>query len=155
MMRLYIMRHGEARPVTHDPNRGLTEQGQADCLRMATFLQNSGVTVDEVCHSEKLRAKQTAEIMAKKLCPSGQCGQRDGLTPESSALVLAKKVMEFTRDTLIVSHLPLVAYLSANLLNVSEGGSMINFVPASIACLQRVDYYHWQFSWLLEPALLR
>ena len=154
-MKLYIMRHGQARPMTQDPQRGLTEIGQADCLRMADFLKKQSISVAEVCHSNKLRAIQTAKIMAEKICPSDNIGERDGLTPDSSPMVLAKRIMNFSQDTLLVSHLPLVSYVLSNLLNLTQNECVANFEPASIACLQRVDQYHWQLDWLLSAALLR
>ena len=64
-MKLYLVQHGEAHAKNVDPERPLTERGHGDVARLAAFLSRAGVRVERVIHSGKLRAEQTAGVLAK------------------------------------------------------------------------------------------
>ena len=49
--------------------RGLTAEGRQEIERLARRLAEEGVTFGEVIHSDKARARQSAEIMAGELAP--------------------------------------------------------------------------------------
>ena len=55
-MKLYLVQHGEACAKDVDPERPLTDQGNADTDRLAAFLKQAGIQVERVIHSGKLRA---------------------------------------------------------------------------------------------------
>lgn len=65
MSRLYLVRHGEAKPKDEDPERGLTDVGRADVSGMAAWAAAADIQVDEIRHSGKLRAQQTASALEK------------------------------------------------------------------------------------------
>jgi len=65
-MKIYLMQHGEAEDKNTNPERNLTDRGRLDVTRVANFLVNTGLTIPEIWHSEKNRARQTAEIVARK-----------------------------------------------------------------------------------------
>ena len=59
-MELLLVQHGEAKTEAEDPVRPLTERG-ADAVRsMAVWAARAGVKVDQIRHSGKRRAEQTA-----------------------------------------------------------------------------------------------
>ena len=62
-MELYLMQHGEARAKEEDPDRPLTDAGQATVERVAQRAAGLGLRVDAIYHSGILRARQTAEIV--------------------------------------------------------------------------------------------
>ena len=66
-MRLYLVQHGAAKSEAEDPQRGLTDEGQRTVERMADFLAALRLPLDRIEHSEKMRARQTAEILAARL----------------------------------------------------------------------------------------
>ena len=66
-MRIYLTQHGLAVPKDVDPDRPLSEQGRQDVQRLADFLKNTGAQVEQVLHSGKTRAEQTATILAPAL----------------------------------------------------------------------------------------
>ena len=68
-MKLYLVQHGEAKSKDEDEKRPLTDQGRQGVERVAAFLKGAGVETKRVIHSGKLRAEQTAEILAN-LAPS-------------------------------------------------------------------------------------
>jgi phosphohistidine phosphatase len=64
MMHFYLVQHGAAKAEAEDPQRGLTEEGRRAVERMADFLAKLYLPLDLIEHSEKLRMRQTAEILA-------------------------------------------------------------------------------------------
>src|SRR5947207_2876574 len=60
-MRVYLVRHGEAKPEDIDPDRHLTERGADEVRRIATgAVTELGVLPVRVFHSGKARARQPA-----------------------------------------------------------------------------------------------
>ena len=68
-MTLFLVQHGEAKPETEDPERSLTEQGAEIVGRIADWAARAGTEVDQIQHSGKRRAEQTATIVAQGLDP--------------------------------------------------------------------------------------
>lgn len=137
-MQLFIMRHGEAQhQAVSDMQRELTEYGISEVFDMAQLLKEEHF--DLVIVSPFVRAKQTADILIKNLSltspiieceliiPSGSAEQAhdyiDGLLTEKSY-----------NKVLIVSHMPVICYLLAEL---TIGGHMPIFQTGGVA---KVDY---------------
>jgi len=68
-MKLYLMRHGQAADIETDPEKGLSIEGRAAIQQLANKLAEQGVTYQQAFHSEKARARQTAEIMTTIISP--------------------------------------------------------------------------------------
>lgn len=69
-MDVYFLRHGDAedlRPGGSDAERRLTDKGLKQSARAAAWLRNHDVTVDVVVTSPLVRARQTAEPVARAL----------------------------------------------------------------------------------------
>jgi len=85
-MKLYLMQHGEARPEQEDPARPLTDRGRAEVERVARAAARLDLGIAQVIHSGKLRARQTAEIVAACLEPAPALGEMRGrLAPRLGA----------------------------------------------------------------------
>ncbi|MBZ5615877.1 MAG: histidine phosphatase family protein [Acidobacteriia bacterium] len=69
-MAIYLVQHGAARAEAEDPQRSLTGEGRRTVERIGEHLAKCGVALDRIEHSDKLRARQTAEILAVKLHPA-------------------------------------------------------------------------------------
>ena len=68
MKTLLILRHAKSRPKdpdTSDHDRDLAEVGKDDALKMGTLLRRKDLVPDLIISSSALRAKTTAEIVAK------------------------------------------------------------------------------------------
>ena len=63
-MKILLAQHGDSLPEHVDPERPLSDRGRDDVMGMARLLGASGVRVRRICHSGKLRACQTAELLA-------------------------------------------------------------------------------------------
>jgi len=154
-MKLYLVQHGEACAKDVDPERPLTDQGNADIDRLAVFLRQAGIRVERVIHSGKLRAAQTAEHLAQAIAP--------GVEPESSGIISPNddprafdwQSDSWDRDTLVVGHLPFMAKLVSHLVIDDENRSVTAWQTGSMVCLERENSAHWQINWMIRPELLR
>lgn len=154
-MRLYLVQHGEACAKEVDSERPLTAQGRADVERLAAFLQRPGIRAKRVIHSGKLRAAQTAEILAPAIA-SGVALEISGLVnPNDDPRAFDWQSDSWDRDTLIVGHLPFLAKLTAHLVVGDEGKLIAAFQPGSILCLEHADGTGWTVDWMIRPELLR
>ncbi|MGF1682538.1 phosphohistidine phosphatase SixA [Photobacterium minamisatsumaniensis] len=139
-MRIYIMRHGEAHNFApSDAERPLTPRGEALSSQMALQLspQLNG-ELDTVWVSPYLRAQQTWQSMVEHLPEPKRLVTMEDITPYGDAEDVAayiKAVVNLERpDTLlVVSHLPLVGYLTAELV---AGLQPPMFITSSIAAIE-------------------
>ena len=149
-MNFFLVRHGEAKPEYEDPKRPLSDRGRRDAERMARALHERKVAVAEILHSGKLRAKQTAEIMTRFLSPGRGVREITGLAPEDDP-VLAKAELEAADAPLmLVGHLPHLGRLAALLVTGDGERSVVEFPPAAVVCLSRMDG-GWKVEWSLTP----
>jgi phosphohistidine phosphatase SixA len=63
-MRVYLVQHGESKSEEEDPQRRLTGEGVRNVQKVAQFLRPLGLKLAAIWHSDKDRARQTAEILA-------------------------------------------------------------------------------------------
>ena len=155
-MHLYIARHGLAVPKDEDPNCPLSETGRRDVARMASFLARTRPTISRIIHSGKTRAAQTALIYAETLGPGRLVEEAlDGLRPNDPTDPVARAAEEWTDDTMVVSHLPLVGKLVARLVTGNEDESVVHFQTGTVACLKRGDNGDgWTIAWVIGPDLM-
>lgn len=120
-MQLYIMRHGQADPMGNiDHLRELTPVGYKEAQCMGKWFNDQAVVFDKVLMSPYARAQQTAKTLLIELNDSVKPETLDFITPLDNA----KQVHDFIdgicgvseiEHLLIVSHMPLVSYLVAEL----------------------------------------
>lgn len=153
-MRLYLVRHGQAKPKADDPERHLTEAGVAQVHRTASFLHALEPAVGQVWHSGKPRAKQTADILAAALACRPAVAERAGLGPNDKTKALVKPIEQAAgQGLMIVGHLPHLGCLAGRLLAADKDAQWINFQTAGVAYLQKPDD-HWELNWLISPQVL-
>jgi len=152
-MKVYLVRHGDAVSSGVDPQRPLSEQGRADILKIASFIRSLGISVEHVWHSGKLRAAQTAKILAGVVDVERNCSARDGLEPNDDVTAIADELEAYDTDLMIVGHLPFLAYLTSLLLAGRETADIVAFDAGAIACLSRRDPGQWQINWMKTPGL--
>ena len=149
-MKLYIMRHGQAAATAQLPEQTLTREGQAGIERLARMLGRQGIRVGQVFHSGKMRARQTAEIMAAQIAADVEPGIHPHIKPNSDPQQLVNDIDHWHEDTLVVSHLPFIPAL-LGLLTADAGGSYaITYEPGTIICLSRQNN-GWQLEWVEAP----
>ena len=154
-MRVYLVQHGEAVTKEQDPDRPLSAAGVSDVQKVAGFLSKFEHGVERIVHSGKLRAEQTADILAKELVPMTECAAISGINPNASVEEFESALLRFTADTMIVGHLPFMAKLVSYLLTGKAGSETVAYQPGSVVCLERAAGEHWHLLWMLRPELLR
>lgn len=155
-IRLYLMQHGEAVPEQENPERPLSPQGREDVLRTAAFLAEAKMAVGRIVHSGKLRAADTAAMMAKAIGADAAVEvQPKGLLPGDSPVPLAEAILDWREDSLVIGHQPFMGRLASRLLQGKEQPVTFEFTPGTIACLARRPVTGaWFLVWLLPPDLL-
>jgi phosphohistidine phosphatase len=152
-MRLYLVQHGEAVDKTVDPQRPLSDQGREDVGAMAARLTGAGVRVERVWHSGKLRAGQTADLIAKALNRGGRTEAISGIKPNDDVAAFAQDADVWDQDTLVVGHQPFMGRLVAYLLTGDADAALVAFRPGSVVCLERDGDGSWLLQWMLRPGL--
>lgn len=153
-MKLYLVQHGEALPKEADSDRSLSDQGRQDVERLARFLADRRIRVSQVWHSGKLRAQQTAEVLAAAVAPGVKAEARAGLAPNDPIEAFAEMLAAWSEDTMVVGHLPFMARLVTCLAAKSDDGKVVNYLPGSLVCLERDEDGAWAIAWMLRPELM-
>ena len=155
-MRLYLVQHAQAKTEAEDPSRPLSEEGQATAARMAEHFHNLRPRVAAIWHSDKLRARQTAEVFASRAVAREGLQQVAGLAPLDDIAPLTTQFEQQADDLMIVGHLPHLSRLASTLLvgDPERKGidlKIIDFQMAGIVCLQRDEAGKWSVQWMLTP----
>ena len=153
-MKIYLVQHGEAAAKEVDPERPLTEQGMTDVQRVARALKHAGVEIKRVIHSGKLRAKQTAEILAAEIAPMLQLETSDLINPNDDPGAFDIRTASGSVDTLVVGHLPFMAKLVSQLVAGDDNHMLVSYQPGSVVCLESTEKDNWQINWMVRPELL-
>ena len=152
-MTLFLVQHGEAKPETEDPDRSLTHRGAEVIERMADWAARMGMKVDEIRHSGKRRAEQTATIFAKRLKPSRGMIAAQGLTPLDSVNPVAASLQGQQDSIMLVGHLPHLSRLVGMLVTGNPDKVVVRFRNAGIVCLSQQEE-NWAIDWVMQPDLL-
>ena len=122
-MKLYILRHGIAiQPgapgYEDDSARPLTPKGKRQLRQTAAAMKRMGLRFDGILSSPYLRAKQTAEIVAKPLKLGKKLVFSDELTPGGSPRALIQQLNAArlkSNAILLVGHEPYLSRLISTL----------------------------------------
>jgi phosphohistidine phosphatase len=155
-MNIYLVQHGKPVPKEENPDRPLSEQGIEDIERIAAFLNRaSRIQVEEIFHSGKTRARQTAEILSSNLISGKEPLEKAGLAPLDDVRIISDEIMQMQNDFMIVGHLPHLARLTSLLTTGSESNSVIGFQQGGIVCLRYNDEEKvWTVAWMLVPEII-
>lgn len=126
-MNILIMRHGDAnRSAPSDAQRTLTDKGKQNVLDVVQSLKEDGIEIERLISSPYTRALETAGIVSDALGHQSKIIQCPDITPDSPPHIAINSLDKLLKpNTLIVSHLPLVSLLIAQL--IGEHGN--NGVP--------------------------
>ena len=147
-MKLYLVQHGKAVSKEEDPERPLSEQGIQDVQVMASRLGAAGVRVTRIWHSGKARSAQTAELLAAAVFPRGEVEVITGIKPNDPVAEFATDADVWDEDTLVVGHLPFMSRLVSLLTLKDAEHELVQFIPGSIVCLERLDHDRWVIAWM-------
>lgn len=153
-MELYLVQHGEATSKEVDAARPLTERGRADVIRVARSVAAVGVKPAAVYHSGKLRARQTAEILAAELGAGEAPKALEGLSPNDDPGTVAGRLDSFDSPTMLVGHLPHLSGLCSLLVASDLVVRVVRFRPGGIVGLAKDESGRWGVNWMLTPDVI-
>jgi len=153
-MKLYLVQHADAVPKGTHPKRPLSEKGLADAVKMAAFLFEADILVDEVAHSGKVRAEETANVLSKTVWLGKAAVEMEGIGPNDGTDHLLHSAETAGGDLMVVGHMPFMAKMAARCLTGSEGGLSVAFEPGAVVCLERTED-RWVLNWMQRPSLLK
>ena len=124
---LYILRHGIAAErgtpgFKTDADRPLTPKGKRQLRQIAAAMRNLDLRFNLILSSPFLRARQTAEVVAKSLRLKKRLAYSDELTPDGDPKSLIRQLNELkpaSENVLLVGHEP---YLSQFIARLISGG---------------------------------
>lgn len=152
-MLVYLVQHGRAKPKEEDPERPLTDEGRREVEAVMLLMMRFGaITAPRIVHSGRLRARETAEIIAAKLATDVE--ESDGLAPSDDPAKWARRLSESSSDLVIVGHLPHLAGLAALLLCGDPEAGTVTFANGGIVCIGRDDD-RWSLKWAIPPGLVQ
>jgi phosphohistidine phosphatase len=153
-MKLYLVQHGDSLPEEVNPERPLSGRGQEDVRRLAEFVGERGIHVQRMYHSGKLRARQTAELLATRIASAEGIQAVAGLNPNDPVEPIAIRISGWAEDALLVGHLPFMGRLVAYLTAGASDRHVTAFTPGSVVCLEPDPGGRWAVAWMLRPEVV-
>lgn len=120
-MHIYLMRHGQCLSQELNRHQPLSPVGSEQTMKSARAARALGLRFQLIAASPKARSLQTAKIMAEATgYPISRIAVTDALTPMTQAKVTLDFINEYEGldSILIVGHLPSLAVVAAQLLDV-------------------------------------
>lgn len=138
--KIILTRHGESTSTLENPQRPLAMTGRQHAEQMASWLDGCGYEVEEILHSSKLRARQTAKIFGSRLgLHAAKVRQAPGLKPHDDPAPAAEAIELDRRSIMIVSHLPFLNRLASLMLVGDPDTIQFQFSDAGVLILARVS----------------
>ena len=145
---LYLVQHGEAKAEGEDPARPLTDSGQRVVERMAAWVSTAGIDVEQIRHSGKRRAEETAEIFARHLTVPRGVIKVEGLAPNDPVQPIAEALAREKNPIMFVGHLPFLSRLTSLLVLGDPERPIVRFTMGRVVGLS-----FQEGSWLLRCAI--
>jgi phosphohistidine phosphatase len=135
-----LVRHGEAKPSDEDPKKPLSDAGREHVVRVATLVAGVGPLLEEIRHSGKARARQTAEVFGEVVGVSRE-GIREvsGLNPNDNVRTVAEGLEAEGRSVALVGHLPFMGRLASLMLSGDAQALELLFGDAGCMVLGRTE----------------
>lgn len=146
-MNAYLIQHGIATSKDEDPERPLTDAGRREVERVMDRVAPA-MDAARVLHSGKLRARQTAEIVAERL--GVEADEWDNLSPNADPAIWRERLAGSQDDVVLVGHLPHLELLAAGLL-CGRRSPVIRFRNGGVVCLERDADGGWAVQWVVTP----
>ena len=146
-MKLYLVRHGEYVHPSIDSSCPLSNDGIANIRMLAEFLSEKDISPQQIVHSGKTRAQQSADILADHGGFAATPELLEGLKPNDPVGAIALFLMAQQSDTMIVGHLPFLSLLTSLLLHGAEDAQGLPFAEGTCVSLTRRNDT-WSLDWI-------
>lgn len=150
-MALFLVQHGQSLSKTVDPDQGLSKKGVLEVERIASVAKGYNVSITQIRHSGKTRARHTAEIFGSALDPANGIRSSEGLNPLDDVVAVADSI-DTKENLMLVGHLPFMERLTSYLITGSIDKPVFKFQNGGIVCLDEYPYTQsWVIKWALMP----
>ncbi len=157
-MQLYIVRHGAAGDATEwegpDEKRPLTSKGKRTMARVAERLADLDVRPAAIVSSPYLRARQTAEVLARTLGETDRLGSDGRLVPGFGIADLMGLLADYAEASslMLVGHEPDLSQAICELI----GAERLKMKKGGVAFLDLPNPHvsRGQLIWLAPPDVL-
>ena len=147
-----LMRHAEPVSSMEDSARPLSVQGRRQAELMASWIALSDAGIVEVRSSDRLRARQTAEALGRRLDLSpGRIREWKALAPDADPSVAASDLESDPRNVVLVGHLPHVERLASVLLAGDPVAFRMQLGHAAAVVVVR-EGERWTLRTVIAPA---
>lgn len=144
---VYFMQHGIAVSKDENEERPLSIIGSEEVRNMARYLKGHQVVIHKICHSGKLRARQTAALISEIL-EIEDVAELAGMNPNDSS---SRIIDQITEDAMMfVGHLPNIQNVVATLVSGDASNTIIKFKNAGIVCLE-IEGQTGNIKWFVTP----
>ncbi len=150
----YLVRHGESKSDREDPAKPLSDHGREEVVRVARHAASIGVEIAEIRHSDRLRARQTAEILAEYLLPRLGLREVEGLAPGADPDRVCAELEAAEESLMLVGHLPHLGRLISALVLGNSGTEIIRPETGTMICLVKTDR-GFRLQWVLTSDLVQ
>lgn len=148
-MKLYLVRHGEAEALAPtDHERELTDNGRERITKSAQVLKRLGIAPKVIYSSPRIRAKQTAELIAAALDMDITITEEVNFGFDESNIKTLIKDMRSRDEVMFVGHNPdmsqIVHKMSGASVGMKKGGlARIDLVSTKV--------HRGELVWLIAP----
>jgi phosphohistidine phosphatase len=156
-MNLYILRHGIAADLeSTDANRPLTAKGERKLAQVIEGMETMELTFDLILSSPVLRARQTAEMVARAFKARRDLQWSEALATGSGPRRVVEALAQIRpepENVLLVGHEPTLSEL-VSLLVAGRGGLRIELKKAGLCKLSTESLRAGRcatLEWLLTP----
>lgn len=154
-MKAYLCRHGRAKSAKEDPERPLTEEGRREVSMVASFVDEYFLFAPEtVVHSDKTRARQTAEVFAEELGLTDSLEEGEELAPHDDPVRWLREIEGAESEVMLVGHFPHLLRVAGLLITGYDDKKLLELDPGSVACLTRGEE-EWAVQWMVNPEALK
>ncbi len=154
-MHIYLVQHAEALNKEEDPSRPLSDKGINDIRRVASFVSEMGITANQIIHSGKTRAIQTAQMLGDHLEIENGIIESEGLAPMDDPEIWLDIISDTTKDVILVGHLPHLSRLVSLMTSSDADKDILDFEMGGLVCLKKSDKGKWLLDWVIKPGMLK
>jgi phosphohistidine phosphatase len=148
-MKLYFVRHGEAEDLAPtDHSRELTERGKQRVSQSAQVLKQLGITLKAIYSSPRIRAKQTATLIAEALELDVTITEEVNFGFDLSNLKLLTKKLKSGDGVMFVGHNPDMSQIVHKMT-----GASVSMKKGGLARIDVVNHKtrRGELVWLIAP----
>ncbi len=158
-MKFYLIRHASAESLTAcDDDRELTFKGQEEAKTVGTALAKLGAQPTFFLSSPLIRARQTAQLIARELSTDSRIVSLSELIngTRTETLLSALKSKGVGSETVLVGHMPSIADHLTNMIGLESTIGM-EFGTASVASVTMFEFQNGagQLDWFMRQQQLR